>query len=121
MSTAGVIGPVLVNYVRETQIAAGVPRASVYDFMLYILAGLLALGFICNLLVHPLEDRWLMKEEELAVLQRTLRAGAVETTGSMGIGAWRLNLASVLAWVAVAIPPAWVVWITFSNALVLFG
>jgi MFS family permease len=31
-STAGIIGPVVVNYIREFQIAAGVPRDSVYDF-----------------------------------------------------------------------------------------
>ncbi len=30
-STAGIIGPVVVNYIREFQIAAGVPRDSVYD------------------------------------------------------------------------------------------
>jgi MFS family permease len=38
-STAGIIGPVVVNYIREAQIAAGVPRALVYDRTLYILAG----------------------------------------------------------------------------------
>src|SRR5208282_3199405 len=52
-STAGIIGPVLVNYIREAQIAAGVARAHVYDFTMYILAGLLALGFVCNLLIKP--------------------------------------------------------------------
>jgi hypothetical protein len=53
-STAGIIGPVLVNYIREAQIAAGVPRQQVYDFTMYILAGLLVLGFIANALVKPL-------------------------------------------------------------------
>src|SRR5690349_18840585 len=50
-STAGIIGPVLVNYIREAQLAAGVPRAQVYDFTMYILAGLLVFGFIANALV----------------------------------------------------------------------
>jgi MFS family permease len=120
-STAGIIGPVLVNYIREAQIAAGVPREAVYDFTLYILAGLLALGFICNLLIRPVADRWLMKDEDIAALQSQLRAGAAAPAGSMDTGAWRLDLVSALAWLAVGIPLAWGVWITLSNALVLFG
>ena len=37
-STAGIIGPVVVNYIREAQLAAGVPRDHLYDYTLYILA-----------------------------------------------------------------------------------
>jgi hypothetical protein len=43
---AGIIGPALVSNMRETAIAAGVPRASVYDVTLYLLAGLLVIGLI---------------------------------------------------------------------------
>ena len=39
-ATAGVLGPVLVNYIREYQIDHGVPRAQAYDTTMYILAGL---------------------------------------------------------------------------------
>src|SRR5476651_2139749 len=46
-STAGVIGPVLVSYMREAAISAGVARSLVYDVTLYLLAGLLVIGFIC--------------------------------------------------------------------------
>jgi hypothetical protein len=38
----------------------------------------------------------------------------------MGIGHWRLDATSMLAWLAVGLPIAWGVWITLSNALVLF-
>ncbi len=31
-STAGIVGPVVVNYIREFQLEAGVPRAQVYNF-----------------------------------------------------------------------------------------
>src|SRR5947199_4042731 len=65
-STAGIIGPVVVNYIREAQIAAGVPRNQVYDFTMYILAAMLVAGFICNYLVRPLENKWFMKDEEVA-------------------------------------------------------
>ena len=59
-STAGIIGPVVVNYIREAQIEAGVPRALVYDRTMYILAGMLVLGLICNLLVRPVAAKWFM-------------------------------------------------------------
>ena len=68
-STAGIVGPVVVNYIREFEIAAGVPRDHVYDVTMYILAGMLVLGLICNMMVKPLADKWFMKPEEVAALQ----------------------------------------------------
>jgi hypothetical protein len=56
-SAAGVAGPVLVNYIRQFQIAAGVPKSQAYTVTLYIMVGLLAVGFICNLLVHQVDAR----------------------------------------------------------------
>ena len=52
-SVAGVLGPVLVNYMREYQIAHGVDKASAYQTVLQIMAGLLVVGFVANLLVRP--------------------------------------------------------------------
>ncbi len=43
-STAGVLGPVLVNYIREYQLAHGVARAAAYNQTMYVLAGLSARG-----------------------------------------------------------------------------
>ncbi|HEY6219981.1 MAG TPA: OFA family MFS transporter, partial [Gemmatimonadaceae bacterium] len=51
-STAGVLGPVLVNYIREYQINRGVPKADAYTVTMYIMAGLLLIGFVCNLRVR---------------------------------------------------------------------
>jgi MFS family permease len=65
-STAGILGPVLVNYIREFQISRGVPNAQAYNTTMYILAGLLVIGFICNLMVRPVQERWFMAETELA-------------------------------------------------------
>jgi MFS family permease len=56
-STAGVLGPVLVNYIREYEIAHGVAKADAYTVTMHIMAGLLVIGFICNLLVRPLDAR----------------------------------------------------------------
>jgi MFS family permease len=43
-STAGVLGPVLVNYIREFQFSRGMAKAHVYDNTMYVLASLLAVG-----------------------------------------------------------------------------
>jgi len=65
-STAGILGPVLVNYIRDYQIEQHVPKAQVYNTTMYVLASLLVLGFICNLLVRPVDERHCMTDEELA-------------------------------------------------------
>ncbi|HEU4994534.1 MAG TPA: OFA family MFS transporter, partial [Gemmatimonadaceae bacterium] len=56
-STAGVLGPVLVNYIREYQINHGVAKSDAYTVTMYIMAGLLVVGFVCNLLVRPVDER----------------------------------------------------------------
>jgi MFS family permease len=61
-STAGVLGPVLVNYIREYQIAHGVAKANAYTVTMYIMAGLLVIGFVCNLMVRAVHDRFFVPE-----------------------------------------------------------
>ena len=65
-SAAGVAGPVLVNYIREYQIERGVPVAQAYNITMYLMAGLLVLGFFANLSVRPVPDRYYMSDEEVA-------------------------------------------------------
>jgi MFS family permease len=73
-SAAGILGPVLVNYIREFQIDRGVPPAQAYNVTMYVLAGLLVAGLFCNLAVRPVAERWFMSEaeveEERALLRR---------------------------------------------------
>lgn len=57
-SVAGVLGPMLVNRLREDQIERHVPPAQAYAFVLYVMAGLLIVGFIANLLVRPVSERF---------------------------------------------------------------
>lgn len=64
-STAGVLGPVLVNYIREYQINNGVPKADAYSVTMYIMAGLLLVGFILNWLMTPVDEKHHMTEKEL--------------------------------------------------------
>jgi MFS family permease len=62
-SAAGIFGPVLVNYIREYNVTHGVPKAQAYNTTMYIMAGLLVLGLICNFLVKAVDKRYHMKEE----------------------------------------------------------
>jgi len=43
-SVAGVLGPVLVNYIRQFQIEHGVAKAQAYSITMYIMCGLLLVG-----------------------------------------------------------------------------
>jgi len=119
-STAGIVGPVVVNYIREFEISAGVPRDHVYDVTMYILAGMLVGGFVCNLLIRPLADKWFMKPEEVAALQAKGSAAAVASSGSFGIGKGGLDVPAALFWLIVAIPLGWGVYKTLISAIKIF-
>ncbi|HEY7230464.1 MAG TPA: OFA family MFS transporter [Pseudolabrys sp.] len=118
-STAGIIGPVVVNYIREAQLAAGVPRDHLYDYTLYILAGMLVVGLICNYLIKPVDSKWYMSAEEVAKLQAA-SAKATAATGSHGIGFGGLDAKAALFWLFVGIPLAWGVWTTLVSAARIF-
>src|ERR1700761_836547 len=64
-STAGVLGPVLVNYLREYQIAHGADKSSAYQTVLHVMAALLVVGFVANLLVKPVAEKYWMKDQNL--------------------------------------------------------
>jgi MFS family permease len=115
-SAAGVVGPSLVANLRANRIAAGVPRDQVYDQVLYILGGLLAVGFVANLLVRPVSPRWQMSAAEMVAIDSRPVVG-----GSYGIGTGSVSPVAVLAWAAVGIPLAWGVYRTLTTALKLFG
>ena len=123
-SVAGILGPVLVNYIREAQLARGLPPAEAYNFTLYLLAGMLLIGLVCNLLVRPVADSHYMSEAELQA-ERTRAhevAAASDSPVAAVVAAGRASspLTLVLAWLAVGIPLAWGMWTTLTRALPLF-
>jgi hypothetical protein len=116
-SAAGIIGPVLVSYMREAAISAGVPRSSVYDVTLYLLTNLLVIGLIANLLVRPVAHKWFMSDAEVTAVQGasgTLAAVSSPRSSSVSV-------ISVLAWAAVGLPILWGVWITVEKVAALFS
>ena len=116
-STAGIIGPVVVNYIRELQLAAGVPRDQLYNTTMYILCAMLVAGIICNALVKPVDPKWHMSADEVAKLQAAGTKGATTASGSFGIGTGGLDAKAAAFWLFVGIPLAWGVWITLTNAM----
>jgi MFS family permease len=123
-ATAGVLGPVVVNYMREYQLSLGIPREQVYNQTMYILVGMLVVGLICNLLVRPLDDKWFMSDAELAEEKRLAheRAAASLVSRVEGAGDDTISPAVVfLAWLAVGLPLAWGVYRTLQSVAKFFA
>lgn len=118
-STAGVLGPLAIVYIREAQLAAGVDIAQSYDYTMYILAGFLLIGFIANAMIRPVSQKWLMSEAEIAEAKAALHAKPAPI-GSYGIGFGGFSLPVLLAWLAVGIPFCWGVFNTLGKASKLF-
>ena len=124
-ATAGVLGPVVVNYMREYQLGLGIPREQVYNQTMYILVGMLVVGLICNLLVRPLDDKWFMTDEELAQERRLAHekaaASAVVREEEAGTDDAVDPIVVVAAWAAVGIPLAWGVYRTLQSVAKFFA
>ncbi|HLU55118.1 MAG TPA: OFA family MFS transporter [Pseudonocardia sp.] len=71
-STAGVLGPVIVNAIADAQIAAGVEGPGRYTVAFWIMIGLLVVGFVCNELIRPVDERY----------HEPASQDAVDTTGA---------------------------------------
>jgi MFS family permease len=60
-SMAGIFGPAIVNYLREYNLTHGVPKAQAYNNTMYIMAGLLVIGFVCNFLIKAVNAKYHMQ------------------------------------------------------------
>ncbi|MEU4107719.1 OFA family MFS transporter [Streptomyces sp. NPDC027717] len=56
-STAGVLGPLIVNWIADRQEAAGKHGPALYGLSFSIMIGLLLVGFVANELVRPVNPR----------------------------------------------------------------
>ena len=68
-SLAGIVGPMLISYLREYQLSMGIPTDQAYNSSFKILALLLVAGFILNLLVKPVNKKFGMTPAELKAEQ----------------------------------------------------
>jgi MFS family permease len=126
-STAGILGPVIVNYLHDTRLEAGVPYAQIYAPIFLVLAGMLVIGFIANMLVKPVADKYYMTDAELELEHKLAHEKAVATSvgtsessvSAVSPAASRTLLAA-LAWALVLIPIAYGIWSTLQKASILF-
>jgi MFS family permease len=57
-STAGVLGPLIVNAIADARIEAGVTGPGRYTLSFSIMVGLLVVGFVCNELIRPVAEKY---------------------------------------------------------------
>jgi hypothetical protein len=72
-STAGVLGPLIVNAIADSQEAAGQRGPALYTLSFSIMIALLVVAFVCNELIKPVDAKW---HEPTAGTSATERAGA---------------------------------------------
>jgi len=121
-STAGILGPVVVNYMRDYQLSLGLAKSQVYNQTMYILVGMLVIGLIANLMIRPVADKWFMTDAELAEEKRLAHEKAMGSIVKGEAGHEHTStLTVILAWGFVGIPLAWGVYKTFLSALKLLG
>jgi MFS family permease len=61
-SVAGVLGPLLVNGIRDYQIAHGAVGVERYAPSMYLMCGLLLVAALCNYLVGPVDSKYHVKD-----------------------------------------------------------
>jgi MFS family permease len=111
-SAAGLIGPEIVNDLRQSALAQGVARQNAYDTAMFVLAGLLVVGFVCNLAVRPVAPKW---------FTLTAASGAPAVAGTRNVQAGGgFGALAFLPWVVVGLPLLWGFWQTVLKASALF-
>jgi len=116
-STAGIVGPVLVNYIREFQIGRGLPAADSYTFTMYVLAAFLVVGLVCNLAIRPVPDRLFAVTTPPKPAPQGAPRAAVATATVAPAGQWTIVGA---AWTLAAVPLGWGVLKTLTLASQMF-
>jgi MFS family permease len=123
-STAGILGPVVVNFMHDTRIEKGIPFDQVYAPIFLVLAGLMVVGFIANMLVKPVADKYFMTDAELEEVHKISHEKSTQvSSASIAINSeTQLHpILVILAWAAVLVPISYGVWMTIQKAWVLFS
>ena len=121
-ATAGILGPVVVIFMRDFQLSLGLPREQVYKQTLYILVGMLVVSLICNLMVKPVDQKYLMTAEELAHEKNLAHERSSSEAGS-SLGQFEAHnpIWAWLAWSVVGISLAQGVYRTGLSVVKFFG
>ncbi len=89
---------------------------------MYVLAGLLALGFVCNLLIRPLPSKYFMSRKELDALDSPAETAAARESANSAAPADTMSSGLVYAaWIPIAVPLLWSIWVTLQKAALIFS
>lgn len=123
-ATAGIIGPVVVNYMHDMRLNAGVPYDQIYAPIFMVLACLLVVGFIANLLIKPVDSRYQMTDAELEVEKQLAheKSNVKSTTEQAGNDREHSHpILLMIAWALVLIPITFGIWSTIQKAWAIFS
>jgi hypothetical protein len=104
----------LVNYIREFEIARGVRPSEAYTFTMYVLVGLLAIGFVCNLAVRPVPDAL------FTAAGAATHGSASAMSGTDAATPFAQRGLVAVAWTLVGLPLGWGVLKTLALASQMF-
>jgi MFS family permease len=109
-STAALVGPTIVTYAREYQVAHGVPKSEAYSKTMYGLVALLAVGFVCNAFVDA-------KRARARAAATPAKAPAPQVRAEKApLPAGRL----VAYWTVIAVPLGWGIAQVAAKSFALF-
>jgi len=122
-STAGILGPAIMSYDREYQLAKGIPAAEAYNSSFTMLALLLVLGFILNFFVKPLDAKHFMsanalkKEKDVAANKNTqvTSLGVKSNTNKV-----MQKIILIVAWIVVGLPILWGISNALQKGIIIF-
>jgi MFS family permease len=127
-SVAALVGPSIVNWMRESRVRDGLRGVEAYDTTLYVMAALLLVGVLCNLLVKPVHPQHHHREATAASKVPTTpgevhaEQGATPRSPTVPEPAPTRRLgARAATWTIVLVPLAYGVYQTIRKALALFA
>ncbi len=115
-AAAGVVGPLIINGFLDAQGKPGTLTADAYRPALFTMVAILAVGFVANLLVRPVAERF-HTDQRVVDQARATDAVRRSVAGTAGVPSWVLPL----VWVVVAVPLAYGLIATLGKTSSLFG
>ncbi|PUA79717.1 MFS transporter [Nocardioides currus] len=118
-SAAGVAGPLIINRFLDSAGGAGTLDADSYRPALFTMVGVLAVGFVANLLVRPVAAKFHEDMSQHTEQKEADEAASEESQAGTEAGSGTVRL--VLAWSVVSLLLLYGVYETVTTALKLFS
>ncbi len=119
-SAAGIAGPLIINGFLDAQGEPGSLTADAYRPALFTMVALLAIGFVANLLIRPVEDRFHEPEGSGDSGAASDNVADVESVAADGHQALPSSARVFVSWLLIVVMLGYGVYETLSTALKLF-